>query len=160
MHVLLHYCYLFLLSKYYYYRECVPVTNNECAMLRLFDSYGDGGTFYIVSWDGNVIEEGKQGNNINPEITMGNCDDFENGDHVNCGGHLADSCLNCPQGRGKAWCQGECIWDNIGACIDNADHVSCGGHLADSCLNCPQGHGENWCNGECIWDNISCVNKN
>ena len=60
-------------NKYYYYRECVPVTNNECAMLRLIDSYGDGGTFYIVSWDGNVIEEGKQGNNNNHEITMGNC---------------------------------------------------------------------------------------
>ena len=59
--------------KYYYYRECVAVTNNECAMLRLFDSYGDGGTFYIVSWNGNVIEEGKQSNNNNPEITMGNC---------------------------------------------------------------------------------------
>ena len=60
-------------KTYYYYRECVPVTNNECATLRLIDSYYDGGTFYIVSWNGNVIEEGKQGNNNNPEITMGNC---------------------------------------------------------------------------------------
>ena len=42
-------------------------------MLRLFDKYNNGGTFYIVSWDGNVIEEEKQGNNINPKIKVGDC---------------------------------------------------------------------------------------
>jgi len=57
-------------NRYYYYGLCAP--DNECATLRLFDSYGNGGTYYIVSWDGNVIRVDKQRNTINPEIVMGN----------------------------------------------------------------------------------------
>ena len=59
-------------NKYYYYRECVPVTNNECAMLRLFDSHNDGGTFYIVSWDGNEIINTKQSDAID-KVQIGDC---------------------------------------------------------------------------------------
>ena len=66
------------------------MTNNECTTLQLFDSNGDGGTSYIVSWDENFIEEGKQEqegkqdyyedyyevpDDINSEITIGNCND-------------------------------------------------------------------------------------
>ncbi|KAL7542223.1 hypothetical protein ACHAWF_007121 [Thalassiosira exigua] len=29
---------------------------------------------------------------------------------VNCGNHRADNCEACPQGHGRAWCNGECIW--------------------------------------------------
>ena len=31
---------------------------------------------------------------------------------VNCGGHSAVSCEACPEGHGKWWCNGECIWKN------------------------------------------------
>ena len=27
-----------------------------------------------------------------------------------CGGHTALSCGDCPQGHGRIWCNGECIW--------------------------------------------------
>ena len=29
---------------------------------------------------------------------------------VNCGGHNAETCQDCPQGNGKYWCNGECQW--------------------------------------------------
>merc|ERR1719334_1550561 len=29
---------------------------------------------------------------------------------VNCGGHRAVGCWDCPQGHGRHWCNGECIW--------------------------------------------------
>jgi len=31
---------------------------------------------------------------------------------VSCGGHYAQSCADCPQGNGAAWCNGECTWIN------------------------------------------------
>jgi len=34
------------------------------------------------------------------------------GPGVVCGGHSADSCANCPQGHGAAWCNGDCSWQN------------------------------------------------
>ena len=34
---------------------------------------------------------------------------------VSCGGHVADSCIECPQGNGAAWCNGDCQWRD-GAC--------------------------------------------
>lgn len=30
--------------------------------------------------------------------------------HVSCGNHDADSCEECPQGNGGAWCHGDCEW--------------------------------------------------
>lgn len=30
---------------------------------------------------------------------------------VRCGGHSASTCADCPQGNGRAWCNGECEWD-------------------------------------------------
>jgi len=38
---------------------------------------------------------------------------------VNCGGHKASSCNACPQGNGRWWCNGECVWKN-GQCVDKA----------------------------------------
>ena len=42
---------------------------------------------------------------------------------VNCGGHRAPSCSDCPQGNGAAWCNGECEWfendnENLNECIN------------------------------------------
>jgi len=31
---------------------------------------------------------------------------------VNCGQHQAESCATCPQGHGKSWCNGVCVWRN------------------------------------------------
>jgi len=31
---------------------------------------------------------------------------------VDCGDHLANTCSECPQGLGEAWCNGECKWKN------------------------------------------------
>ena len=31
---------------------------------------------------------------------------------VSCGGHRATFCIDCPQGNGASWCNGECTWDN------------------------------------------------
>ena len=39
-----------------------------------------------------------------------------------CGGHAADSCADCPQGNGAAWCNGECSWTN-GSCVNTASIV-------------------------------------
>jgi hypothetical protein len=35
---------------------------------------------------------------------------------VSCGRHSAGTCAECPQGKGAAWCNGDCTWSN-GACI-------------------------------------------
>ena len=35
-----------------------------------------------------------------------------NDDVVNCGGHTAKTCQECPQGLGRFWCNGECLWWN------------------------------------------------
>merc|ERR1711874_109074 len=29
---------------------------------------------------------------------------------VGCGDHVASTCSECPQGRGEAWCNGDCVW--------------------------------------------------
>ena len=31
---------------------------------------------------------------------------------VSCGGHLASTCNQCPQGHGASWCNGDCKWIN------------------------------------------------
>jgi len=31
---------------------------------------------------------------------------------VDCGGHWADSCADCPQGYGQYWCNGDCQWNS------------------------------------------------
>merc|ERR1712194_423753 len=59
-------------NKYYYYRECVQMTNNECGTLQLIDSFGDGGTFYSVTWDGNGIVNTKQSDDID-KVKIGDC---------------------------------------------------------------------------------------
>jgi len=85
---------------------------------------------------------------------------------VSCGQHSAASCLECPQGNGKNWCNGDCEWIDIdeqfgggSACIakGTAPSVSCGAHTATSCANCPQGNGATWCNGDCYWSIGQCV---
>jgi len=76
---------------------------------------------------------------------------------VSCGSHKADTCLACPEGKGKDWCNGDCQWDSESdTCIPRPiKPVSCGSHKADTCLACPQGNGKDWCNGDCQWDNES-----
>jgi len=36
---------------------------------------------------------------------------------VDCGGHCASSCANCPQGKGKGWCNGDCTWLDGDDCV-------------------------------------------
>merc|ERR1712038_945397 len=43
-------------------------------------------------------------------------------DQVNCGGHKADSCDKCPQGHGKSWCNGDCMWTSQGRCTDKISY--------------------------------------
>ena len=31
---------------------------------------------------------------------------------VSCGGYSAHSCVDCPQGHGASWCNGDCEWVN------------------------------------------------
>jgi len=38
-------------------------------------------------------------------------------DNVTCGNHNAQSCAECPQGHGKDWCNGECMWKR-GTCVE------------------------------------------
>ena len=45
-------------------------------------------------------------------------------DQVNCGGHKADSCDKCPQGHGKSWCNGDCMWTSQGRCTDKISKQS------------------------------------
>ena len=37
-----------------------------------------------------------------------------------CGGHSAPNCAECPQGNGRSWCNGECVWKS-----DQCVHPSC-----------------------------------
>ena len=74
---------------------------------------------------------------------------------VSCGGHLADTCSECPLFKGEEWCNGDCKWSN-NECVSV---VSCGEHTALTCSDCPQGHGASWCNGDCFWKNDDCVSK-
>merc|ERR1712193_25117 len=84
---------------------------------------------------------------------------------VNCGGHKAASCKDCPQGNGAAWCNGDCTWKSTlfsGECIPKPvveDAVNCGGHKAASCAACPGSNGAEWCNGDCYWSKGSCITK-
>jgi hypothetical protein len=98
---------------------------------------------------------------------------------VSCGNHEAPSCVECPQGFGAAWCNGECIWQND-QCVSQSgidapstnptptptpapaaasSTVSCGNHEASSCSDCPEGNGAAWCNGERGWQNDQCVSS-
>jgi len=36
---------------------------------------------------------------------------------IDCGGHFVDSCSACPQGQGRLWCNGDCIWHRD-ECVD------------------------------------------
>ena len=86
---------------------------------------------------------------------------------VSCGGHYALNCVDCPQGNGASWCNGDCTWITdqctetltTGAISSTISTISlsCGGHYASSCENCPQGNGASWCNGDCNWINDQCV---
>jgi len=98
---------------------------------------------------------------------------------VSCGRHNAATCMECPQGNGAAWCNGDCKWFVIpvefgggSVCTYSPDTepaptpaptpsptVSCGSHLAASCAACPQGHGEAWCHGECMWTGLTCASR-
>ncbi|CAJ1360557.1 unnamed protein product [Effrenium voratum] len=88
---------------------------------------------------------------------------FAKATRVSCGAHEAETCAECPQGRGEQWCHGECEWRNDFCVAKGAGQedlrkpqedvsVSCGQHRAPSCSACPQDHGAQWCNGDCVWN--------
>ena len=86
----------------------------------------------------------------------------DNEGQVNCGTFFggikkANSCSECPKGKGGKYCNGHCKWSN-GQCISELQ-VSCGNHQANSCNDCPQGKGAKWCNGDCKWSNEQCISK-
>ena len=97
--------------------------------------------------------------------------------NVNCGGHKARTCSQCPCNGvgGYYWtfCSGDCQWSG-GVChmrqisvkcagfIYNTGNVSCGGHKAKKCSQClcnKQGihmgsaleWGRRYCNRDCQW---------
>ena len=78
--------------------------------------------------------------------------------NVNCGGHYANFCHECPSGNGASWCNGDCQWNSlINECeiyVDSESDVSCGGHFATTCEDCPSGNGASWCNGDCEWNSL------
>ena len=107
---------------------------------------------------------------------------------VNCGGHKAESCNNCPEEWGVVWCNGDCEWINE-KCIARG-RVTCGDQLIPSCGDCGQCNGDcelideecveigrvtcgghraascmscgfdlSWCNGDCEWLDEKCVLK-
>ena len=43
---------------------------------------------------------------------------------VSCGQHTARSCVECPQGHGKSWCNGDCRWRD-GECTNPSGTFSC-----------------------------------
>ena len=77
---------------------------------------------------------------------------------VNCGGHYATFCHECPNGNGASWCNGDCEWNpTLNECQikGTESDVSCGGHFATTCEDCPSGNGASWCNGDCEWNSTS-----
>ena len=43
---------------------------------------------------------------------------------VSCGGHFAQKCEDCPQGNGRMWCNGDCLWDdNSNSCVARPKHT-------------------------------------
>ena len=42
---------------------------------------------------------------------------------MSCGNHNAKSCLECPQGNGANWCNGDCEWLNE-ECAPKGKYVS------------------------------------
>jgi len=81
---------------------------------------------------------------------------------VNCGGHSASTCSDCPRGNGASWCNKDCTWKS-NRCIPNrvseVESVFCGGHYATTCSDCPRGNGASWCNGDCSWKRNRCIPK-
>ena len=96
-------------------------------------------------------------------------------EQVNCGGHRANSCSECPfdgdTHKGKNWCNGDCYWNdgksvNRGKAEENKKQpgcllkkINCGGHRAKNyCSECPfyknKYKGKNYCNGDCQWNDI------
>jgi hypothetical protein len=44
---------------------------------------------------------------------------------VSCGGHVATSCNECPQGNGETWCNGDCEWDvSNNRCLMRSEDLS------------------------------------
>ena len=105
----------------------------------------------------------------------GKCSGSFNIGDVNCGGHRAKTCSQCPCDKrglylglaqeGQKYCNGHCQWRR-GACrpnnkcagaVFNTGNVICGRHRATTCSRCPcTENGEyandgNMCNGDCQW---------
>ena len=46
---------------------------------------------------------------------------------VDCGGHTACSCGECPQGNGAGWCNGDCWWNDVTSACEVPTEKDCGG---------------------------------
>lgn len=57
-------------DSHYFYRDCLLVQASECVILRLMDSYNDGGTSYLVSWNRVPVHEGIMTNSSFYEIVV------------------------------------------------------------------------------------------
>lgn len=97
------------------------------------------------------------------------------GDMVNCGGHTARTCDQCPYDddiyRGSYWCNGDCEYrtsppfKKLGCREKRPGRtmVNCGGHVAEECGRCPIPAANvnlrpSYCHGECEWD-FGCSKK-
>ena len=58
--------------RFYYIRECVPVSIDECVLLYLIDSWEDGGTAYEAWWNGRLLEDREQ-TNYYDTVELGDC---------------------------------------------------------------------------------------
>lgn len=59
---------------------------------------------------------------------------------VSCGGHTANSCEECPQGNGAAWCNGDCKWHSLSStCVRFCPAGSYSKTGQTLCLNCASG---------------------
>jgi len=124
--------------------------------------------------------ESESGTTAVPRSTAANKNPINDGDEghlgpvaVNCGGHMARQCVDCPTNpddmsdMGSEWCNGDCEWkasDGFGVpvlgCyekVENWPMLNCGGHVAEDCQRCPEGAPtrelrESYCNGDCEWD--------
>ena len=56
---------------------------------------------------------------------------------VNCGGHSASTCAECPQGNGAAWCNGECKWIEGTCSYPTVLCATTSSARANSCSQCP-----------------------
>ncbi len=53
---------------------------------------------------------------------------------LSCGGHTANTCAECPQGYGAAWCNGDCVWSS-NICMDRQNATTAAAQTAAAASN-------------------------